>query len=129
MNGAEVPCIKPETSSEEKLKVPCIKPETSSEEKLTSGPVSHVGRPFHVEPSEVLQLHVDEPSEVLQQVQLECIASSSEIRDALKDNELQKLICNIDCSLDAENELNKAMEVEAFRMFTDKLLSTISPQQ
>lgn len=30
-------------------------------------------------------------------------ASSSEIRDALKDEELQKLICNIDCSPDAEN--------------------------
>lgn len=30
-------------------------------------------------------------------------ASSSEIRDALKDEELQKLICNIDCSPDAVN--------------------------
>ncbi|CAL5353548.1 hypothetical protein CsSME_00041590 [Camellia sinensis var. sinensis] len=97
--------------------VPCVKPESSSEAKLS--PILHVERSYHV----------DEPSVVLQQLQLESIASSSEIRDALKDKELQKLIYSIDCSADAENELNKAMEVEAFRMFSDKILSTISPQQ
>lgn len=80
---------------------------------------------MHVERS----YHVDEPSAVLQQLQLESIASSGEIRDALKDKELQKLIYSIDFSADAENELNKAMEVEAFRIFSDKILSTISPQQ
>ncbi|GMP90475.1 hypothetical protein CsSME_00041590 [Camellia sinensis var. sinensis] len=84
--------------------VPCVKPESSSEAKLTS---------------------------------------SSEIRDALKDKELQKLIYSIDCSADAENvsvimsallniedanlsltinELNKAMEVEAFRIFYQPLV-------
>ncbi|XP_057479812.1 uncharacterized protein LOC130767073 [Actinidia eriantha] len=99
--------------------VPCVKPESSSEPKLTSGPASNVERPNLV----------DEPSELLQQWQLESIASSSEIRDALKDEELQKLIRNIDCSPDAENEINKAMEVEVFRIFTDKILSTVSPQQ
>jgi len=128
--------------------VPCGKPESSSEVKPTSGPVVHAERPYHVdEPSEVLQqlqlqsiaaglmvhaerpYYVDKPSEVLQQLQLESIASSSEIRDALKDEELQKLICNIDFSPDAENELNKAMELDVFRIFTDKILSTISPQQ
>ncbi|XP_042971589.1 uncharacterized protein LOC122303732 isoform X9 [Carya illinoinensis] len=50
-------------------------------------------------------------------------ASSGEIRDALKDENLQKIIRNIDCSPDAENELEKAMGVEAFCMFTDKLFS------
>lgn len=30
-------------------------------------------------------------------------ASSSEIRGALKNEELRKLICNINCSADAEN--------------------------
>ncbi|KAG5514696.1 hypothetical protein RHGRI_035924 [Rhododendron griersonianum] len=58
-----------------------------------SGVVVHAERPYHV----------DEPGEVLQQLQLQSIASSSEIRDALKDEELQKLICNIDCSPDAVN--------------------------
>ncbi|CAL5427271.1 unnamed protein product [Camellia sinensis] len=88
--------------------VPCVKPESSSEAKLS--PILHVERSYHV----------DEPSVVLQRLQLESIASSSEIRDALKDKELQKLIYSIDCSADAENELNKAMEVEAFRLFSDK---------
>ncbi|KAG2716844.1 hypothetical protein I3843_03G148300 [Carya illinoinensis] len=53
--------------------------------------------------------------------------SSGEIRDALKDENLQKIIRNIDCSPDAENELEKAMGVEAFCMFTDKILSIINP--
>ncbi|KAA8543451.1 hypothetical protein F0562_021054 [Nyssa sinensis] len=99
--------------------IPCVKLASSSEAKLTSGSVSHVERPYHV----------DEPSEVLQQLQFESIASSSEIRDALKDEELQKLIQNIDGSPDAGSELDKAMELEVFRIFTNKILSTISPQQ
>ncbi|KAG5514693.1 hypothetical protein RHGRI_035924 [Rhododendron griersonianum] len=100
--------------------VPCVKPESSAAEvKLTSGVVVHAERPYHV----------DEPGEVLQQLQLQSIASSSEIRDALKDEELQKLICNIDCSPDAVNEIDKAMELDIFRIFTDKILSTISPHQ
>ncbi|CAK7349463.1 unnamed protein product [Dovyalis caffra] len=48
-------------------------------------------------------------------------ASSSEIRDILMDESLQKLICNIDCSADPESELDKAMGVDAFCIFTDKL--------
>ncbi|XAR61007.1 hypothetical protein NMG60_11034578 [Bertholletia excelsa] len=99
--------------------IPCVKPESSSEARWTADPVAHIERPYYV----------DEPSEALQQHQLESIASSSEIRDALKDEELQKLVYNIDCSPDAENELNKAMENEVFRLFTDKILSVIGPQQ
>ncbi|KAK9282347.1 hypothetical protein L1049_005264 [Liquidambar formosana] len=95
--------------------IPCVKP-VSSEEKSTTEPVLRVERPYYV----------DEPSEVLQKLPLESIASSSEICDALKNEDLQKLICNIDCSPHAEKELEKAMEIEAFRIFTDKILSTIS---
>ncbi|XP_008235535.1 PREDICTED: zinc finger HIT domain-containing protein 3 isoform X2 [Prunus mume] len=51
--------------------------------------------------------------------------SSSEICSALKDENLQKLILNIDCSPDAEKELEKAMGVDVFRIFTDKILSTL----
>ncbi|KAG6722130.1 hypothetical protein I3842_03G146200 [Carya illinoinensis] len=72
-------------------------------------------------------INVEEPDDVLQKLQLEAIASSGEIRDALKDENLQKIIRNIDCSQDAENELEKAMGVEAFCMFTDKILSIINP--
>ncbi|KAK2986377.1 hypothetical protein RJ640_026641 [Escallonia rubra] len=74
------------------------------------GPALHVQRPYYV----------DEPSMVLQQLQLESIASSSEVRDALKDQELQKLILHIDSSPYADNELEKAMEVDAFRSFAEK---------
>ncbi|XP_058197675.1 uncharacterized protein LOC131313403 isoform X2 [Rhododendron vialii] len=98
--------------------VPCVKPESSAAEVKLSV-VVHAERPYHV----------DEPGEVLQQLQLQSIASSSEIRDALKDEELQKLICNIDSSPDAVNEIDKAMELDVFRIFTDKILSTISPHQ
>ncbi|GMH25857.1 hypothetical protein Nepgr_027700 [Nepenthes gracilis] len=69
------------------------------------------------------QIYVDEPCEVLQKDQLQSIASSSEIRDALKDEDLQKLICCIDGSSNAEDELAKAMEMDVFQIFTDKILS------
>ncbi|GMY25348.1 zinc finger HIT domain-containing protein 3 isoform X4 [Fagus crenata] len=126
--------------------IPCAKPvPVSSEEKPTPVPESHVERPLTIEqPVEVLQklqleaigpvpesrierpLTVEQPVEVLQKLQLEAIASSSEIRDALKDENLLKLIYNIDGSPDAANELDKAMGVEAFRIFTDKILSAVS---
>ncbi|KAF5458274.1 hypothetical protein F2P56_022312 [Juglans regia] len=95
--------------------IPCAKP-VPSEEKSTADPESHLER----------TLNVEEPGNVLQKLQLEAIASSSEIRDALKDENLQKIIRNIDGSPDAENELDKAMEVEVFRIFTDKILSNIN---
>ncbi|XP_061359179.1 uncharacterized protein LOC133303290 isoform X2 [Gastrolobium bilobum] len=93
----EFPCVKP-LSSDAKTKKPLKRP-----------------------------LVVDEPSEVLKKFQLEAIASSSEIRDAVNDKALQELIFRIDCSPNAENELDKAMSEEAFRLFTDKILSTIKP--
>ncbi|KAL9436220.1 hypothetical protein AB3S75_022303 [Citrus x aurantiifolia] len=94
---------------------PCAKPEPTEEKPIF--PESPVERP----------LNADEPSQVLQKEQLESIASSSEIRDALQDESLQKLILGIDSSSNPEIELDKAMEVEAFRTFTDKILASISP--
>ncbi|XP_034689906.1 zinc finger HIT domain-containing protein 3 [Vitis riparia] len=95
--------------------IPCVKP-VSPEVKTNEDSQLLVERPYLV----------DEPSEVLQKLQLESIASSSEIRDALKDQDLQELINKIDQSPDAENELEKAMGIEAFSIFTDKILSAIS---
>ncbi|XP_057455425.1 uncharacterized protein LOC130746727 [Lotus japonicus] len=95
---------------------PCVKP-PSSEAKTTAALESPAKEP----------IVIDEPIEVLQKYQLEAIASSSEIRDALNDKALQELIFRIDCSSNAENELDKAMEEEAFRLFTDKILSTTNP--
>ncbi|KAI5680013.1 hypothetical protein M9H77_01240 [Catharanthus roseus] len=113
----EVPCVKPEPASREQLQVPCVKPESSSKEQL----------PVAAPPAEQEKVfYFDEPSEVLQHYQLESVASTSEIREALKDEGLKKLIYNIDSSADAETELNKAMEVEAFRLFSEKIISAIS---
>ncbi|KAI5395336.1 hypothetical protein KIW84_061793 [Lathyrus oleraceus] len=86
---------------------------------------SHVEKPSVVE-NTVLEAVVEKPllvdkrGQVLDQFQLEAIASSSEIRDALNNKSLQELVCRIDCSPNAENELDKAMADEAFRVFTDK---------
>lgn len=71
-------------------------------------------------------LNIDDPNDVVQQGQLESLASS-EIRDVLKDESLQKLISKIDGSGDPDSDLEKAMEVEAFRLFADKILSAIGP--
>ncbi|CAH9073654.1 unnamed protein product [Cuscuta europaea] len=55
------------------------------------------------------------------------LASSSEIREALRSEEIQKLICSIDSSKDAESELEKAMQKEEFHMLCQKILSAINP--
>ncbi|KAK7393319.1 hypothetical protein VNO78_21871 [Psophocarpus tetragonolobus] len=95
--------------------LPCVKPQPS-EAKSTAVSESIVEKP----------LAVDQPSEMLQKSQLDAIASSSEIRDALSNKALQELICRIDCSSNKENELDKAMAEEAFRLFTDKVMLFIA---
>ncbi|WJX61315.1 hypothetical protein P8452_46420 [Trifolium repens] len=119
-----LPCFK------KHKELPCDNP-TSSEAKTTVLE-SVVEKPSVVDNaiSEALvakPLTVDKKGEVLQQSQLEALASSSEIRDALNDKALQELICRINCSPNAENELDIAMADAAFQMFTDKILSTINP--
>lgn len=140
----EIPCAKP-VSSEEKQKITSVKP-VPVEEKLTSDPLLPEVRPCHVDKQkEFLQRsqlesiaadpllpeeqphYVDKQSEVLQKSQLESIASSSEVRGALQSEGLRALIYKIDSSPDALNELERAMGEEAFRLFTDKVLSIVSP--
>ncbi|VFR00541.1 unnamed protein product [Cuscuta campestris] len=112
----EIPCEKPISSSEGNLEIPCEKPISSSEGNLASVPPLHIGKP----------MCVDEPREELNQSQLESIASSSEICEALRSEELRKLIWNIDSSPEAENELEKAMQKEEFCVLTQKILSIIN---
>ncbi|CAJ2646795.1 zinc finger HIT domain-containing protein 3 isoform X1 [Trifolium pratense] len=118
-----LPCFK------KHKELPCVNP-TSSEVKTTVLE-SVVEKPSVID-NAMLEALVANPlavdkKEVLEQSQLEALASSSEIRDALNDKALQELICGIACSPNAENELDKAMAEEAFQMFTDKILSTINP--
>ncbi|GMI76173.1 hypothetical protein like AT4G28820 [Hibiscus trionum] len=137
----ETPCVKPESTQEKhgtpslnsgpvndivttsvKLEstngavTPRVKPE-SSEGRSSANPGIQVER----------KLEVDDPSDVLQIMQMQAIASSDEVREALKDEHLQKLISNIDSSPDALNALDKAMGVDAFRILSDKILSAINP--
>uniref|UniRef100_A0A6V7QS49 Zinc finger HIT domain-containing protein 3 n=1 Tax=Ananas comosus var. bracteatus TaxID=296719 RepID=A0A6V7QS49_ANACO len=80
-----------------------------------------------VDPSRPLE--VEEPSWVVNKEQLKSLAESSEIRDALKDDELRKLIIRIDSSKEPEKELEKAMLGQDFRQYTDKILNIINPQE
>ncbi|XWS31325.1 hypothetical protein CRYUN_Cryun23aG0067100 [Craigia yunnanensis] len=117
----ETPCVKPESTKEKSVttnvkpestndvETPYVKPE-SSEERSTASPGFQVER----------KLEVEDPNEVLQILQMQAIASSSEVREALKDEHFQKLISDIDSSPDAMNELDKAMGVDVFRIFSDK---------
>ncbi|OIW01669.1 hypothetical protein TanjilG_04637 [Lupinus angustifolius] len=73
----------------------------------------------------VKPLTVGKSNLVLQKSQLEAIASSSEIRDALNDKSLEDLIRRIDSSPNAENELEKAMAEEAFHLFTEKVMLSV----
>ncbi|CAI9768702.1 unnamed protein product [Fraxinus pennsylvanica] len=137
----EIPCSKPESLSGEKLtETETIKREgkehrrqepdmpeketvnkEGQEQRLHeidfySDPALHIQKPYYV----------NDPNEVLQESQLLSVASSSEIRGALKNEELRKLICNVNCSADAENELDKAMKSEEFCALTEKILTTIA---
>ncbi|KAL1216309.1 hypothetical protein V5N11_026787 [Cardamine amara subsp. amara] len=129
-NHKETPCAKPSgesgpSSTEEKpasqaKDVPVEKPvlvEAANDTKLkVSAKEGPMARPIVVE----------EENYVLEKAQFEAIASSSEIREALKDEALQKLIFSIDSSSNSSKELDEAMGTEAFREFTDKILLTIS---
>lgn len=116
----EIPCKKSESSPGEKITA-TVKKESKEQRlqeiDLHSDPALHVQKPYYV----------GEPIEVLQKSQLLSIASSNEIHEGLKNEELRKLINNISRSSDAENELDKAMQSEEFRSLTEKILTAISP--
>ncbi|KAL0726766.1 hypothetical protein Bca4012_022859 [Brassica carinata] len=121
---------------------PCAKPSAPEEEKPAASPAKDVSvetknvvvktedkASASSAPKEVpvaRPITVEEEKYVLEKTQLEAIASSSEIREALKDEALQKLISSIDSSSNPLLELDEAMGVEAFRLLTEKILSNIS---
>ncbi|KAF3489426.1 hypothetical protein F2Q69_00057577 [Brassica cretica] len=76
-----------------------------------------------------ITITAEEAKYVVDKTQLEAIASSSEIREALKDEALQKLIASIDSSSNPLNELDEAMGEEAFRMLKEKILSNLSKKK
>ncbi|CAF2029474.1 unnamed protein product [Brassica oleracea] len=76
-----------------------------------------------------ITITAEEAKYVVDKTQLEAIASSSEIREALKDEALQKLIASIDTSSNPLKELDEAMGEEAFRMLKEKILSNLSKKK
>ncbi|CAN0920342.1 hypothetical protein LINGRAHAP2_LOCUS31993, partial [Linum grandiflorum] len=106
---AEIPCSKP--VAEVSLDVPA-----TVQGQTPAGDLEYrTDRP----------LTVDDPSVVLEKSQLESLVSCSEICDALKDENLRKLILDINSSPDPENELAKAMGTGAFRILADKVFSNV----
>ncbi|KAH8973298.1 hypothetical protein BDL97_01G038800 [Sphagnum fallax] len=101
----EIPCVKPEpaASSDEKV-VPDEQPPREFEENNESG-------------------------WRLKRSQLQAVVESDDIRRMLRDQDLQSLIRKIDSAVNAEEELDKAMEGPAFREFADKILATINPEE
>jgi hypothetical protein len=65
----------------------------------------------------------------LKRSQLQAVVESDDIRRMLRDQDLQSLIRKIDSAVNAEEELDKAMEGPAFREFADKILATINPEE
>jgi len=74
-------------------------------------------------------LEVEDPSWLVDNNRLRSLVEVKEIRDALRDPELQKMILKIDGSSEPEKVLEKVMEGQAFRQFTDKILDIVSPQE
>ncbi|WRX09190.1 zinc finger protein [Theobroma cacao] len=146
----ETPCTKPK-STEEKSGTPCVKSESANDAETTSVKLdssNDAGTPSlkpestkeRSSENSVPQLHAFMTGQLYpkflsyqltdsQNLSLgpRLSASSSEVREALKDEHLQKLISDIDSSPDAMNELDKAMGVDVFRIFSDKILSAINP--
>ncbi|XP_042046675.1 zinc finger HIT domain-containing protein 3-like isoform X1 [Salvia splendens] len=121
----EVPCQKTESVKEEKVSDPSST--TNNNKPTPSSTINDNQPPPNSTTNDSQPPYVDEPSEVLQESQLQSVASSNEIRDLVKNEKLQKLIHSIDCSADPESELDKAMEEESFSQFAEKILSTIVP--
>ncbi|XP_066316033.1 uncharacterized protein [Miscanthus floridulus] len=78
-------------------------------------------------PTKVLE--VEDPSWLVDNNRLRSLAELKGIQDALRDPELQKMILKIDGSSEPEKELERVMEGQAFREFTNKILDIVSLQE
>ncbi|CAL4960650.1 unnamed protein product [Urochloa decumbens] len=74
-------------------------------------------------------LEVEDPSWLVDNNRLRSLAELKEIQDAMRDPEVQKMILKIDGSSEPEKELEKVMEGQVFRQFTNKILDIVSPQE
>ncbi|KAL3696880.1 hypothetical protein R1sor_010956 [Riccia sorocarpa] len=80
------------------------------------------------QPPRSFEENEDESGWRLRRAQLEAIAASDDIRRMLRDEELRKIIQRIDSSVTPEKDLDKAMEGEALKQFTEKVLAVINSE-
>ncbi|XP_009137810.1 zinc finger HIT domain-containing protein 3 isoform X3 [Brassica rapa] len=130
----ELPCVKPSSTDEKPATSPAkeVPVETTDVvEKTESKAVgnSDASPTKEAQMAVAIPVNAEEAKHVVDKTQLEAIASSSEIREALKDESLQKLITKIDSSSNPLKELDEAMGEEAFRMLKDKILSNLSKKK
>ncbi|KAJ4767055.1 HIT-type Zinc finger family protein [Rhynchospora pubera] len=71
-------------------------------------------------------IEVEEERWIVSKEQFSSLAECKELRDALKSEELKKLILRIDSSEEPEQELDKAMGGQFFHEFTEKILDIFS---
>ncbi|XP_044977833.1 zinc finger HIT domain-containing protein 3 isoform X3 [Hordeum vulgare subsp. vulgare] len=74
-------------------------------------------------------LEIEDPSWLVDRTRLRSLVELNEVRDALRDSELQKMILQIEGSSEPEKELEKLMEGQTFQQFANKILDIISLQQ
>ncbi|CAN7070512.1 unnamed protein product [Brassica oleracea var. botrytis] len=124
---AETPCAKPSAAEEKPAASPAKEVSVVETKDVVVKTEHKPGASSAAKEVPVARpITVEEEKYVVEKTQLEAIASSSEIKEALKDEALQKLISTIDSSSNPLQELDEAMGVEAFRVLTEKILSNIS---
>ncbi|KAJ3703221.1 hypothetical protein LUZ61_006926 [Rhynchospora tenuis] len=71
-------------------------------------------------------IEVEEESWVVSKERLSSLVECKEIRDALKSEELKKLILRIDSSDEPEQEMDRAMGDQFFHEFSEKILDIVN---
>ncbi|CAL4973334.1 unnamed protein product [Urochloa decumbens] len=97
------------------------------QEEVTPSTTCPAKSPNTVCPTKALE--VEDPSWLVDNNRLRSLAELKEIQDAMRDPEVQKMILKIDGSSEPEKELEKVMEGQVFRQFTNKILDIVSPQE
>ncbi|XP_013596365.1 PREDICTED: zinc finger HIT domain-containing protein 3-like [Brassica oleracea var. oleracea] len=124
----EIPCVKPSSTDEKPATSPAKEVSVDVVEK-TEAKASAACATKEAQVAVARPINVEEAKHAVKKTHLEATASSSEIREALEDEALQKLIASIDSSSNPLKELDEAMGEEAFRMLKEKILSNLSKKK
>ncbi|PRW33328.1 HIT-type Zinc finger family isoform 1 [Chlorella sorokiniana] len=70
----------------------------------------------------------EEDTARLSREQFEALAANEELRWMLRDERLQKVVCDIDSAPDRERALLRALQAPNFKEFADKVLTVAAPE-